>query len=155
MYCPVCGGEGTEGLKFCKRCGASLTQPKDSGSGVDYGKLAGMFWAIAVFGFISLAMLIGSIIPLTVLHAQQDVIMMVMLFGSAAIVSIAVMLVRQLSRLISIAKGEESATQPIRRVNTNQFSQPQISAPPQQFGSVTENTTRNFDAAYKDSERQK
>jgi len=154
MYCPVCGAEGTEGLKYCKRCGTSLGQEKNSSSGTDYGKLAGMFWAIAVFGFISLTVLIGSAIPLTALGANQDVIMMIMFCGGAAIVIIAAMLMRQLSRLITLAKGEDTTPAPVRRVTANQFSQPQIQAPPAQFGSVTENTTRNFDAAYKNSERE-
>ena len=155
MYCPVCGAEAPEGLKFCKRCGTSLTPPKDSMSGRNYDNVTGMFWAVAVFGFISISMLIGSAIALTALQAPQDVVMMVMVFGSAAIVSIALMLVRQLSRLISLARGEGDEPKPVNRINTNQFNQPQIPAPPQQFGSVTENTTRNFDAAYRDSERER
>src|SRR5215472_9599747 len=30
MYCPNCGAESTFGLKYCKRCGGSLTELTDT-----------------------------------------------------------------------------------------------------------------------------
>jgi hypothetical protein len=154
MHCHTCGAEVTEGLKFCTRCGANLILPKTAETKIDYGKMAGMFWAVAVFGFIALSVVIGSAIPLTVLQAPQDVIFAALFFGSTAVVLIAGLLIRQLSRLISLAKGDDERRPP-RAIDTNQLSRPQISAPPRAMGSVTEHTTRNFDAVYRDSEAQK
>ncbi len=45
MYCPNCGAESTQGLKFCKRCGASVassadvTAPKNFSVGLTAGFL--------------------------------------------------------------------------------------------------------------------
>ena len=75
MYCPNCGAEFTNGLKYCKRCGANLSQSVSSAmSGDDIGKFASMFWAIAVYGFVSLAVLIGGVIALVALKAVPVVV---------------------------------------------------------------------------------
>jgi hypothetical protein len=64
-----------------------------------------------------------------------------------------VLLIRQLSRLISIAE-EEGAQEKMLAPN-RQYGAIQLPAPPAAVGSVTENTTRTFDPAYKDTQSQK
>ncbi|HXG92267.1 MAG TPA: hypothetical protein VNN73_07850 [Blastocatellia bacterium] len=152
MYCPDCGTECAEGLRFCTRCGVSLTKElKSEQPKISFGKLAAMFWAIAIFGLVSISALAGIMIPLTIFHAGKEVIVPVMIFGSGAIITIAALLIRQLARLISIVKGEDEASQRPRPVASRR-TDPQLAAPPRAFGSVTENTTRTFDPVYRDSE---
>ncbi|HET8676455.1 MAG TPA: hypothetical protein VFO63_11745, partial [Blastocatellia bacterium] len=62
MYCPVCGAETVQGLKYCKQCGANLNPP---GAHVNISKLTGMFWAIAVFGIGALGLLVGGALGVT------------------------------------------------------------------------------------------
>ncbi len=156
MYCQVCGLENTEGLNYCKRCGAGLTQQLKPGeSRVDWGKLTGMFWAVSVFGFLSIGMLISAMIVFGIVNANKDVVIPTMLFGSGAIVTIAVMLIRQLSRLVDLARGETHRPTVKDRL-AERYSQPQppaqLPAQPRTFSTVTENTTRNFEQppAYQD-----
>ena len=58
MYCPVCGAESTQGLNYCKRCGAGLsasTPPVDPKA--SFAKMMGMLLPIAAVslgGFIAL-----------------------------------------------------------------------------------------------------
>ena len=75
------------------------------------------------------------------------------MFGSAAIVLIAGMLIKQVARLISIMENESRLSRPLPRASVPDAARQ--AAPPPAFRSVTEHTTRNFDVAYRDaSERQ-
>src|SRR5260370_12907165 len=63
MYCPVCGAESAEGIRFCKQCGSGLTAPLT----VEYVKpvrITGAVWAIAVMAFLCFGALFGSMIAL-------------------------------------------------------------------------------------------
>jgi hypothetical protein len=147
MYCQVCGLENTEGLNYCKRCGSGLTQQlREPETVVDWGKLTGMFWAVAVFGFLSIGMLISAMIVFGVVGAREEVTMPTMIFGSAAIITIAVMLIKQLAKLVDLARGE-TRRPTIKEKMADRYSQPpaQLPAKPRSFSSVTENTTRNFE----------
>ena len=58
MYCPNCGDQTTQGLKYCKRCGVGLgasTPPIESKG--SFGKMMGMLLpvaAVSIAGFIAL-----------------------------------------------------------------------------------------------------
>jgi hypothetical protein len=164
MYCPSCGVENAYGLRYCKRCGENLNNQSNAvgGSfkkvkrgeygweieevetpGINMKKLTGMFWAVAVFGIVSLLSLFGSMIPLTVLGAGRHVTVPLLIFGASAIVVISGMLIRQLSRLISMAEYSQPA--PRRVTMPTEQNYPQVAAPPRSVSSVTEHTTRNFD----------
>lgn len=153
MFCPSCGIENAYGVKYCKRCGESLTQAQQQQPGVAlssvplsgsiFKKLSGMFWAISVFGFISLTVLFGSAIPLTIFGADRRTIIPMFLFGATSIVLIAAMLIRQLSRLITLVEEGDRPFQQIRPPVDQDY--PQIASPPRSVSGVTEHTTRNFD----------
>ena len=164
MYCPSCGVENAYGLRYCKRCGESLNNQTNAtgGSfkkmkqgefgweieevetpGISMKKLTGIFWAVAVFGFISLGTLLGIMIPLTIFGADRKLLVLLLIFGSATISGIAAMLIRQLARLIDLIEAKERA--PRRVKMPTEQSYPQVAAPPSSVSSVTEHTTRNFD----------
>jgi hypothetical protein len=175
-YCPSCGAENSHGLRYCKRCGEGLSQPTNDleqqpnvrgasikrvkqgqygwdieeiePPGINVKKLASMFWAVAVFGFVSFGVLFGCAIPMLIFGADKRMLIPMFMFGSGAIVLIAWFLIQQLSRLIGLIEKENK---PARRPNRMaEPDRPQIVAPPRAVSSVTEHTTRNFDQVYKE-----
>jgi hypothetical protein len=139
-------------LRYCKRCGENLTQAQQSSAPLaeaGFKKLSGMFWAVSVFGIVSLAALFGSAIPLTIFGADRHTLMPMFLFGAMSIVMIAGMLTWQLSRLITMVKGGDRP--PRQAKPTEEQGYPQIAPPPKAVPGVTEHTTRNFDhSVYKE-----
>ena len=145
MYCPVCGSETILGLKYCKQCGANLSHPK-AGAGFSFDKLTSLFWAVAVFGIGSLALLIGGAVAISALHEGGSDLATVVAIGFVVVLIISVMMIWQVSRIISLAHKTEGAglfgkTDPDKERDTR----PQLAAPPTAAPSVTENTTRNFE----------
>jgi hypothetical protein len=105
-------------------------------------KVTGMFFAVAAFSLGSIMALMGAIIALTALRADVDTIIPTAIFGSAAIITIAALLIRQLSRYMTMYREAVESPQPKAINAPPQF--PQLDAPPRPVSSVTENTTRNF-----------
>ena len=149
MYCPVCGADNPQGVKFCKRCGSNMNlQVARSRSDITPGKLTGMFWAIAILALGGLGIIFGCMVPLTVLGLDHVLIAAVAFLGFVTIFGIAGLLIKQLSRLISIVQA--SAFEISAPVNTAEYAPPQIAAQPRPVSSVTEHTTRNFDRVYEE-----
>jgi hypothetical protein len=172
MECPLCGAANTTGLRYCTRCGGSLIQSapaagvervrqtehgwdieKIEPAGISGKRLAGVFWAVAVFCMVSLIVLFGISVPLTLFGAPRQVMVPLYLFGSTAVVMIAGMLIKQIARLITLMENDSRAAG--RKLRGEAASPPQIVAPPPTFRSVTEHTTRNFEAAYRDAGEQR
>lgn len=140
MFCSSCGGDSVEGLKYCKRCGANL---KASGSEkVNFG------FSVAFLIVIGVVFCVGLGLPLA---AAQDMMrigfstsdMMVLFIAAFGLtLGIVAMLVWLLLRLIK----QQDQTTLVRAVELSpgEPARPQIAAPPQSVGSVTENTTRTL-----------
>jgi hypothetical protein len=123
-----------------------------SQSDITPGKLTGMFWAIALLALGGLGIIFGCMVPLTVLGLDHAVLAAVASLGFVTIFSIAGLLIRQLSRLVSITQA--SAYEISAPTNTAEYAPPQITAQPRPVSSVTEHTTRNFDPVYKERTRE-
>jgi len=58
MYCPNCGDQTTQGLKYCKRCGAGLstsTSPSEpQATGKAMGAMLFLVSLVSIAGFIAL-----------------------------------------------------------------------------------------------------
>ena len=145
MNCPNCGAESTYGLNYCKQCGSNLLQPPvSSEQRMNPAKLTGMFWAIAVFGFISLAIMFGTAIPIALVSPDRKVVLGIVACGATVILAIAALLIKQLSRLITMMQNSpETPHKVINRVSAPE--NPQLGAAPRAISSVTEHTTRNFE----------
>lgn len=153
MSCPNCGAESTYGLNYCKQCGSNLLQPAvSSDQRMNPAKVTGMFWAIAVFGLASLAILFGTAIPMVVVSSDHKMVMGIIVCGATVIMAIAALLIRQLSRMITILQNSQEA--PHRSpVRVSAPEVPQLTAQPRAISSVTEHTTRNFEPVnYKEPE---
>jgi hypothetical protein len=155
MYCPSCGAESSFGLNYCKQCGANLaSQPGVPEPGINYTnftrRLSGMFWAIAVFAMASFTVLFGVTIPLTIFGAGKQVIIPMFVFGSAGIGAIAAMLIKQLSRLITMAQEAERSPKAGQLKANSSAARAQLHPQPPLMSSVTEHTTRNFEPVYRE-----
>jgi len=70
MFCPTCGAESGEGLRFCKQCGSGLTLPLNP-EYVRPIRLTGAVWAIAVMAFLCFGALCGSILGLAAMGVRD------------------------------------------------------------------------------------
>jgi len=152
MYCPSCGTEST-GLKYCNRCGANLaalTGPVELAP-INLTK------PILIIGAVVLILTLGGFVGIisgTIEMAQSGaggVSPAIPIFGMPTLLTIDILLIRQLSKLISAALSTERRQMPLaqqRLYADSRLSRPSTarleSAP-----SVTENTTRFLDGAYR------
>jgi hypothetical protein len=151
MYCSTCGAETTEGLKYCKRCGANIASS-------DATAPAKFPLALTITGMlvIALIVIVGLTIPLAasmdLIHSgfsPRDVIAIFMFSGTATIL-IASLLIWLLLRLIKMYQqsGGPAQAKEAREVGQALPRRPapvQIPSPPASVTSVTEHTTRNFE----------
>jgi len=150
MYCPSCGDLTTQGLKYCKRCGLSLSAPAPIEPKASFSKIMGMLLpvaAVALGGFIALFSTVYNLGERPTFDTRA--LIGIMAFGGATVVCVVGLLVWLLLRLSGYQPlpTQDKGIRPIARDYTN----PQLNSPPMGIGSVTENTTRNFDPAiYRD-----
>ena len=151
MYCPNCGDQTTQGLKYCKRCGAGLSA---STTPIEAQAPAAKAWGVMLF-LVALVSIAGFIALFTTVYNLGErpnfdprSLIAIMAFGGATVLGVIGLLVWLLLRL--------TGHQPARHHETSERSlardyAPQLPAPPISMPSVTENTTRNFDpAVYRD-----
>jgi len=151
MFCPSCGTEST-GLNYCNRCGANLTGPIASSAEtlppINLTKPMLIIGTVALF--ITLAgffMILAAATTLARAGGDGDLPKMVVGFGMLTVLTVDLLLMRQLSKLISAAlsparqaKEKQTAAPP----NNVRLPQPTTA----RLGpgvSITENTTRFFD----------
>ena len=155
MYCPVCGVESTQGLNYCKRCGANLTVALHSTEQPVGGGLKGFHFALAVAS-LSLGTAVVALGGLgIVLSFVQDMShqatsgnlpRLILLLGLPMVCAISLLLVWQISRLISMPRQSLGALSQPPRSQVSTHASVQVAAPPADSApSVTEHTTRTFD----------
>jgi len=152
MYCPHCGAESTQGLKYCKRCGTSLSASTDASPKKFPTSLTTLFvllvGGVTLVGFVAP---LGAASTLTKDFSTGDV--MVLVFGSWAVTLLFdAMLIWLLLRLMKVSHQFTGATQRQRALPEERIPVPivSLSEPPE---SVTEHTTRNFEASrYREEE---
>jgi hypothetical protein len=100
MFCPSCGAETSEGLSYCKRCGAKLGA---AAADAPRPRVAGLMWAvllaIVLLTLGGLAVFLGFIVE----FGRDATPVTLSLVGLLLLVLLAIdyLLARQLSRLIS------------------------------------------------------
>lgn len=145
MYCPNCGDLTTQGLKYCKRCGLNLSAPAPVEQKAPFSKMMGMLLpvaAVALGGFIALFSTVYNLGERPAFDTRA--LIGIMAFGGATVVCVVGLIVWLLLRLSGyqpLPSGQEKGIKPIAR----DYTHPQLTSPPIGMGSVTENTTRNFD----------
>lgn len=156
MFCPSCGAEST-GLNFCNRCGANLTAPITAPV-IQYASVS-LTKPILIIGcLIALITLggFGGIVSGTIEMVRTGagaVSPALPIFGMPSILVIDILLIRQLSKLISAALSPslvQNQVPPTQIQNDQRFIPPTMTARLEGAPSVTENTTRFFDSAYRE-----
>ena len=157
MYCPVCGVESTQGLNYCKRCGANLTVALQTAEPPVGGGLKGSHFAFAlaslslgtaVVALGGLGIVLGFVQDLSHQPTSGDLPKLILLLGLPMVCAISLLLVWQISRLIAMPRQSTGAlSAPPRPVVSTYTPAPvQIAAPlADSAASVTEHTTRTFD----------
>ena len=160
MYCPSCGTAYTIELKYCNRCGANLSglEPQTQVAPVSVTKPALIIGAImTILTIMGFGMVITGAIELgRNPRVEPDSVTAIVVVGMLTILTIDIFLARLLSKIISASLSSNAQFHPQR---TNVLANPsmiQLPQPPtsrlQGVPSVTEGTTRFFEAARAPSE---
>lgn len=145
MYCPICGAESTQGLNYCKRCGAGLTPSvppfeQKPALGKAMGTMLFLVSVVSIAGFVALFTTVYNLGERQ--YFDTRALVAIMAFGGATVVGVIALLVWLLLRLTTgpVAHPDKTA-----KPGAREYSTPQLQAPPIGLSSVTENTTRNFE----------
>lgn len=150
MFCPSCGNETIQELRYCNRCGAGLNltgaldKPKSTGAII---VLSIMITSITLGG---MGIIFPALVELKNSGFGEDIMGLFMVLSFLILGIIDVALVRQLSRLLSASAQPGQFSLPRRTPATELNSPRQISALGEPVPSVTENTTRKFEPAYRE-----
>ena len=154
MYCPACGIDSVDGLKYCKRCGVNLTATIDGSQ----SKNPPSALIIAVLVFIGAVFMTGLTMPFLITKElsnrgfSQGDMMTLFIVESGVTLAVVAMLVWFLFRLVGSL--EEVVIDRFKLVRKRiDASQPQIADSPMPVASVTENTTRSFERRVYDNVR--
>jgi len=158
----------SEGMSYCNRCGAKLKPVSDevalvSSSQPPVRVSSGAAWAMAAAVALITIIGFGLIFSLVMVFVEKGLsieegrlaVIMTMLFS---VLLIDWLLLRQFTRLTSgkaQAKDEDAPAKPEKKKlsgKTPAAPVPQLAAPREPVGSVTENTTRTFDPVYRGRE---
>ncbi|HYV03920.1 MAG TPA: TFIIB-type zinc finger domain-containing protein [Blastocatellia bacterium] len=154
MYCPACGIDSVDGLKYCKRCGVNLTATIDGA----HSKNPPSALIIAVLVFIGAVFMTGLTMPFLITKElanrgfSQSYQMALFIIEFGVTLAVVGMLVQFLFRLIG---SNQHTDKPARAVEPGRIDapQPQIAEPQIPMASVTENTTRSFERRVYDNVR--
>jgi len=148
MFCPSCGTESI-GLNYCNRCGANLAAPAAS---VELAPISLtkpiliIAIAVALITLGGFGLIISGAIEM-VRSGAGPVSPALPIFGLPTILTIDILLLRQLSKLISAALAPERRQ--IANPQPQLYADPRLSRPStarlESAPSVTENTTRFFE----------
>ncbi|HSB28629.1 MAG TPA: zinc ribbon domain-containing protein [Pyrinomonadaceae bacterium] len=149
MYCPSCGNEIAVELKYCNRCGANLSLPTTtqfvSAAPV---KLAVPTIALGLTIVCGLGIIIAGAGQLAIVGVPPAALVWMVLFAVATLLGCTGLLIRFLTKMVTIQREVISTTQPAQQPL---IARPQVQQLPPRFEpgtSVTENTTRTFSPAY-------
>ena len=169
MYCPVCGSESTQGLNYCKRCGTNLTattNPIRATEAISSAKLTGAAWAVALatvaVALGGLGIVFNSAVGLLrpspfgpqPISGTSTIVALMVAFGSATVFGTVALLILLFSRFLGAAQESRGPARLAKQPPVaGEYKPAEIAPPPSVVGSVTEQTTRNFDPAlYRDRE---
>ena len=156
MFCPSCGAESTNELNYCNRCGANLSLVPTANVEIAPINVTKPILIISVTLLLLTLGGFAGIISGTIEMIQSGAGPMspaLPIFGMPTILTIDILLLRQLSKLISAAlsaSGLPAKKTTAQLQNERRLPRPvttRLEAAP----SVTENTTRFFEPVYRET----
>lgn len=141
MHCPQCGVKATHGLNYCKQCGTHLNQP--AAMIEPRAKLSASVLVPPML--ISIVGLIGLFTTIANVNVAPPFLVGIAAIAGATVFGVVALFIWLILRLTGYSPPARSE-QPTPLAAD--YDHPQLSAAPISRGSVTENTTRNFDPAY-------
>jgi hypothetical protein len=142
MYCSACGTPLAPGLSYCNRCGMSL---KERSERKQTGAIIAFLLAITAIGTGGLGLMLAGAFSLTSeAHLKEELVGFFMLFTFLIVAVTEILLVRQLSRLISAPQAKAIDT-PQQLATPGEFRPPEPRTLAEPLASVTENTTRTLE----------
>jgi len=152
MYCPNCGVETSEGLNYCKSCGASLlARPEPPARRVISFKEILLFLIIAALGLIApIGLFVES--EEIMKRGQAPIGVSTTMFGCGAVLAFLTVLVLAWLFLRMIS---QTSTRPELGKNREKMLPPapqrisQIRNGSESVPSVTEHTTRSFEESFR------
>lgn len=144
MYCSSCGVDSIEGLRYCKRCGANLTNALGASPPAKIPVALAITFLIIIGGVFC----VGLVLPMAAAQDMKNIgfstseMMILFMAAFGFTLAIVALLVWLFLRLIK----QPHQTGPVRSIELppDEPARPQIAGPPQSVGSVTENTTRTL-----------
>ncbi len=111
MFCPACGIEYSQKLNYCKNCGVDLGPPAPVEVGrVARPKFGWMFHAIALLALAGTGLNFIAYYNFAQMGLHGESLILPFVLGLSTISLVALLLVRQLSRLISYYRDASLAT---------------------------------------------
>jgi len=158
MFCPSCGAESTQKTNFCKRCGGNLSSsdkaPLTQLSGL---KITGMFLVIAALVVFGLMQVYGNYMKMLYAGVRGPELFVPLLLGFMLIGAVAFLLVRLLSRVITVAQkqADQAANQErLTFVEVPPLANLAVPADPLRNAvespSIVEHTTRQMASVYRE-----
>jgi membrane protein implicated in regulation of membrane protease activity len=152
MYCPSCGLQQTQELRYCPRCGANLNP---SAERVEPPNLVGPIWAVSLAVTLITLLGLGLAFAFILVIISKGIaiggsLMLITAFFLFVVLIIAGLLVRQLSRLLNLYQKPDKRPDKNERPDKNQLAgreAPQLEAMRESPLGITENTTRTFEPA--------
>lgn len=149
MYCPSCGLQQTQELRYCPRCGANLAPASQEKP----PSLVGPIWAVSLALTLVTLVGFGFIFTFIMVLVTRDIHLggsplLIISFFLLVVLAIAGLLVRQLSRLLALhhKTGGQSARK--SQPNKNELAEREaarLEAMSEPSLSITESTTRTFE----------
>jgi hypothetical protein len=150
MYCSSCGQESPQELNYCNRCGANLNLPvvqEKSNSTASVLILTLVIGLLTIFGLVAI---MEGLSELKNGGFSEGIMGMFMLFSFVILGTIDILLVRQLSHLLSAPRQPRRALAPRQNATRELGAPTHAGALREPVASVTENTTRTFEPSYRE-----
>jgi CBS domain containing-hemolysin-like protein len=150
MYCPSCGLQQTQELRYCPRCGANLNPVAEKEASPN---LVGPIWAVSMATTLVTLLGLGLVFAFIMVLVTRDIsiggsVMLIVAFFLLVVMVVASLLVTQLSRLLNLYR-KPAGKEMREKGGTGELggrTVRQLEAVPEQPPDITENTTRTFDA---------
>ena len=132
MYCPVCGSEVGEGLRYCNRCGGNLTVETSAPPRL-YGIILTLALATLLIGVTGLAALFFFAIEFLGRGDIPAGVVLFLIIFTLVFFGIEALLIRQLSRSINVYLQTAGASAPENRGINKSKSQTRLTEARQAF----------------------